>query len=249
MPELHRLFPDMAPPLELPPQLRQRFLFTNVRDFLTRCGRFMPLVLFIDDLQWADESTLQLTQYLAQQLSTLPIVLIAAYREAETRRRLPQARAGCTTCSIGRGQAREALSPQAVKAGSISSSPSATPARSRSVRSRNDVQRVLAALGQPNPPARLVRAFADHTGGNPFFVAELFRHLNDEGRLFDARRQWTRDLDFDDVDVPDTVRVVLERRMQRLSHDTLNVLRAAAVIGRISSRTCSKRRPTSTATR
>ena len=65
MPELHRLFPDMAPPLELPPQLRQRFLFTNVREFLTRSGRFMPLVIFIDDLQWADESTLQLTQHLA----------------------------------------------------------------------------------------------------------------------------------------------------------------------------------------
>ena len=39
MPELHRLFPDMAPPLELPPQLRQRFLFTNVREFLTRSSR------------------------------------------------------------------------------------------------------------------------------------------------------------------------------------------------------------------
>ena len=83
MPELHRLFPDMAPPLELPPQLRQRFLFTNVREFLTRSGRFMPLAIFIDDLQWADESTLQLTQQLAPQLANLPIVVIAAYREVE----------------------------------------------------------------------------------------------------------------------------------------------------------------------
>ena len=61
------------------------------------------------------------------------------------------------------------------------------------------------------------RRFADHTGGNPFFVAELFRHLKEEGRLFDARQQWTRDLDLDDVELPDTVRVVLERRMQRVS--------------------------------
>ena len=95
-----------------------------------------------------------------------------------------------------------------------------------------EVQGVLAALGQPNPPARLVRTFADHTGGNPFFVAELFRHLKEEGRLFDARNQWTRDLDLDDVELPDSVRVVLERRMQRVSPETQNVLRAAAVIGR-----------------
>ena len=72
MPELYRLFPDMAPPLELPPQLQQRFLFTNVREFLARGSQFMPLAIFIDDLQWADESTLQLTQQLAPQLADLP---------------------------------------------------------------------------------------------------------------------------------------------------------------------------------
>ncbi len=56
--------------------------------------------------------------------------------------------------------------------------------------------------------------------------------MKEEGRLFDARQHWTRDLDLDDVEVPDTVRIVLERRMQRVSAETLNVLRAAAVIGR-----------------
>ena len=84
MPELHRLFPDMPPPMELPPQLRQRFLFTNIREFLTRAAQFAPLVIFIDDLQWADESTIQLTQHLAQQLANLPMVLLAACREGES---------------------------------------------------------------------------------------------------------------------------------------------------------------------
>ncbi len=83
MPELHRLFPDITAPLELPPQLQQRFLFTNVREFFTRSSRLTPLVIFIDDLQWADETTLQLTQHLAQQLANLPILFIAAYREVE----------------------------------------------------------------------------------------------------------------------------------------------------------------------
>ena len=64
-----------------------------------------------------------------------------------------------------------------------------------------------------------VQKFADRTGGNPFFVVELFRHLKEEGRLFDARLEWTRDLDLDDVELPDTVRVVLERRMKRVSSD------------------------------
>ena len=132
MPELHRLFPDMAPPLELPPQLRQRFLFTNVREFLTRSSRFMPLAIFIDDLQWADESTLQLTQHLAQQLANLPIVVIAAYREAEAA--LPDCRKqghGFTTCWTGSVVRRARSSRRRPsRRRSISSSASGTPARS-----------------------------------------------------------------------------------------------------------------------
>ena len=232
LPELHRLFPDMPEPLELPPQLRQRFLFTNVRDFLARCSRFTPLVIVVDDLQWADESTLQLTQHLAQHLATLPIVIIAAYRDVET----------ATAATKGtfqhlfdrvRGQTRGALTPQAIKA-ALDQLVSQGQARAIALRpfTEADVRRMLAALADEEPPVRLVRKFLDQTGGNPFFVAELFRHLKEEGRLFDARHKWKRDVEFDDVKVPESVRVVLERRLQRVSSETQNVLRAAAVIGR-----------------
>jgi adenylate cyclase len=232
LPELHHLFPDMASPLELPPELRQRYLFTNVREFLTRSSRFMPLAIFIDDLQWADESTLQLTQHLAPQLANLPIVVIAAYREVEA----PPIAAskGKLHNLLGRvrGQAREVHTPRAIKT-ALDQLVGQRHARALVLRpfTHADVQSVLAALGRPNPPARLVRKFADHTGGNPFFVVELFRHLKEEERLFDAQHQWTRDLDLDDIELPDTVRVVLERRMQRVSSETQNVLNAAAVLG------------------
>ena len=234
MPELRRLFPDMAPPLELPPELRQRYLFTNVREFLARSCRFTPLAIFIDDLQWADASTLQLTQHLAQPLANLPIVVMAAYQEAEAAP--PIAASKGTLHSLldrVRGQSRQVLTPQALKA-ALDQLVGQRHARAIVLRplTHADVQGVLASLGKPNPPARLVRTFADHTGGNPFFAVELFRHLKEEGRLFDARHQWARDLDLDDVELPNTVRVVLERRMQRVSSDTQNLLKAAAVLGR-----------------
>ena len=232
LPELYHLFPDMAAPLELSSQLQQRFLFTNVREFLTRSSRCMPLAIFIDDLQWADEATLQLTHQLAPHLENLPIVVIAGYREREE----PPAAAskGRFHNLLGRvrGQTREGFTPQAIRAG-LDQLVTQRHARAIALRpfTHAEVMGTLAALGQPHPPARLVQQFAEHTGGNPFFVVELFRHLKEKGRLFDARHQWARDLDLDDVEVPDTVRVVLERRMQRVSSDTQQVLRAAAVIG------------------
>ena len=232
MPELHRLFPDMAPPLQLPPELRQRYLFTSVREFLTRCSRFMPLAIFIDDLQWADESTLQLTQHLAQKLASLPIVIIAAYREVEASP-VAESKSGVhRLLDRVRGQPRDVFTPQAVKA-ALDQLVAQRHARAIVLRqfTHADVQNALASLGKPHPPARLVTTFADRTGGNPFFVVELFRHLKDEGRLFGPRHEWVRDLDLNDVELPDTVRVVLERRMTRVSSDTYTLLCAAAVLG------------------
>jgi len=232
MPELHRLFPDMPPPLQLPPELRQRYLFTSVREFLTRCSRFMPLVIFIDDLQWADESTLQLTQHLAQKLASLPIVIIAAYREVDAPP-VAESKSGIhRLLDRVRGQPRDVFTPQAIKA-ALDQLVGQRHARAIVLRqfTHADVQNALASLGKPHPPARLVTAFADRTGGNPFFVVELFRHLKDEGRLFGARNEWVRDLDLNDVELPDTVRVVLERRMTRVSSDTQDLLSAAAVLG------------------
>ncbi|HEX5109780.1 MAG TPA: protein kinase [Vicinamibacterales bacterium] len=232
MPQLHRLFPDMAPPLELPPQLQQRFLFTNVREFLTRSGRSMPLALFVDDLQWADEATLQLTQHLATHLANLPIVLIAAYREID-----PPAAAASkgrfqSLLDRVRGQARTGHTRQPVKA-TLDQLVAQRQAQAIVLRPLEpaDVRNVLATLGPPDPPVRLVRTITEHTGGNPLFIVELFRHLKEEGRLFDARQQWARTVDLDEVTLPDTVRLVLERRMRRVSADVQNVLSAAAVIG------------------
>src|SRR6188768_1598552 len=216
---------------ELAPELRQRYLFTNVREFLTRCGLFMPLVIFIDDAQWADESTLGLTQHMAQHLAKLPIVVIAAYREVEAPIAVSKGRFQSLLDRV-RGQPRDVLTPQAIK-GALDQLVGQRQARAIELRpfTHADVQNALASLGKPHPPARLAQKFADRTGGNPFFVVELFRHLKDEGRLFDARNEWTRDLDLDDVELPDTVRVVLERRIARVSSDTQNLLRAAAVLG------------------
>ena len=233
MPELHQLFPNMAPPLELPPELRQRYLFTNIRDFLARSSQFMPLIIFLDDLQWADQSTLQLTQFLAQHLAALPILMIGAFRESEPHTALEGKGVFQAIIDRVRGQAREIVSPQAVQA-ALDGLVAERLARRIALRPfiPAEVQALLATLGPPNPPARLVQEFADHTGGNPFFIVELFRHLKEEGRLFDARHQWTRGIDLGTVEVSESVRGVLERRLQRVSPDALKVLKAAALIGR-----------------
>jgi tetratricopeptide (TPR) repeat protein len=94
------------------------------------------------------------------------------------------------------------------------------------------VQEMLAGMGGSSPPSGLSQAVFKETEGNPFFVEEVFQHLAEEGRLFDATGAWCGDLRMGVIDVPEGVRLVIGRRLDRLGERARKVLAAAAVIGR-----------------
>jgi predicted ATPase len=80
-PRLRRIFPDIPEPLELPPAQRRRFLFESISETLGRTARIRPQLLVLDDLHWADESTLALLIHLANRIAQLPVVIIGIYRD------------------------------------------------------------------------------------------------------------------------------------------------------------------------
>ncbi|MBI1885040.1 MAG: AAA family ATPase, partial [Chloroflexi bacterium] len=209
LPELRRIFPDVPPPLELPPEQERRYLFNSIREFIERASRANPLLLLMDDLHWADDSTLFLLQHLAQHLSSMPVLVLATYRDVEL--------------DVGRPLARtlEALLRQRLAHRiSLKRLP------------EEGVEAMLGALGGQDPPPPLVQAIYSETEGNPFFVEEVFQHLAEEGKLFDAEGRWCADLEVTELNVPEGVRLVLSQRLQRVSEQCRRVLTAAAVIGR-----------------
>jgi predicted ATPase len=83
MPELRRMFPDIPAAPELPPEQERRYLFNGMRDFLGRAGQAQPLLLVLDDLHWADSSTLLLVEHIAQQIREMPVLIIGPTEVAE----------------------------------------------------------------------------------------------------------------------------------------------------------------------
>ena len=83
---------------------------------------------------------------------------------------------------------------------------------------------MLEALGGGQPPATLVETLFGETEGNPFFVEEVYEHLAEEGRLFDDKGEWREDLTLDELDVPEGVRLVVGRRLERLDEDGRRIL-------------------------
>jgi len=76
-----------------------------------------------------------------------------------------------------------------------------------------------------------VQAVYSETEGNPFFVEEVFHHLAAEGKLLDTEGRWRADLSIGELEVPRGVRLVIGRRLERVSEDCRRVLTTAAVIG------------------
>jgi class 3 adenylate cyclase/tetratricopeptide (TPR) repeat protein len=210
VPELRRIYDDIPPPLELPPEQERMYLFNSFREFVERVSRVVPLLVVLDDLHWADDATLMLIQHIAQHQDKMAVLTIVTYRDIELDAARPFA---LTLESLLRQRLarRIALKPLP-EAG---------------------VEAMLRALtGQP-PPPRLVQAIYRETEGNPFFVEEVFQHLLEQGRLLDpSGKDWRSDLQVSELDVPEGVRLVISRRLERVSEECRTALTDAAVVGR-----------------
>jgi class 3 adenylate cyclase/tetratricopeptide (TPR) repeat protein len=209
MPELRRLFPDIPPSPELPPEQERRYLFNGMRDFVARTGRNQPVVYVLDDLHWATDASLLLLQHIAQELHEMPVLIVGTYRDVELDVTRPLAR---TLEELHRQRLAHRVALRRLPEAGVAA--------------------MLRALSDQEPPKPLVDVVYSETEGNPFFVEEVFQHLAEEGKLFDVEGRWRPDLEVSELEVPEGVRLVVGRRLQRAAEECRRILSTAAVIGR-----------------
>jgi hypothetical protein len=207
MPQLRRMFDDIPPPLELQPEQSRRLLLLSITKVIERAAINRPLVLVLEDLQWADEGTLSLLHHLARSASEMRLMVIGTFREGEIS---PETSLGDTLSGLTRLHMLDRIS-----LGGLS---------------HKAVGDMVAALSGKEPPSSLVNLIYSNTEGNPFFVEELFHHLAEHGKLFETNGDFSHFVASTDIDVPRSVRLVIDRRLARLSDATRRALAAAAVV-------------------
>ena len=208
-PALRRVFPDIPPPIELPAELAGRYVWNSFSEFIGRAAQIQPLLLVLEDLHWADESTLLLTEYLAPLLPAMPVLVIGTYRDVEVDPHHPLARV------IEQLAHRHLVEQVSLRRLSF-----------------DGVGAMLRTLTGQAAPEELVQLIHRETEGNPFFVEEVYLHLVESGVLLDDRGRLRSDLRVDEVSVPESIRLVLGQRLDRLAVSTRKVLIAAAISGR-----------------
>jgi hypothetical protein len=208
-PSLRRVYPDIPQPLDLPPAQKLRHLFQSISDTTARAAQTRSHVYIVEDLQWADESTLALLIHLANRVSQIPVVIIGTYR------------VGYSENNQALFRTLEELIRMGIRPLRLSGlSEDATAQMLRGLSRREDV------------PQSLVSLVFDETQGYPFFVEEVYRHLIEQGKVFDESGQFRTYIEIAEHEVPESVRLIVGRRLERLDEKERRALAAAAVIGR-----------------
>lgn len=181
-------------------------IFDRVREVVEERARQRPVVVILDDLQWADLTSLRLLRFLASELSAAAVLVIGLFHEPG-----PADEAlAATLADLVRRPGVDRISLEGLASHEVS----------ELIRIETDVD--ADGLGAA------AQAVHQRTGGNPFFVTELVRLLASERGLEHAGRLRPGD----DDSIPLVVGDVIRRRLQRLPEDLRVVLGVAAVIGR-----------------
>jgi DNA-binding winged helix-turn-helix (wHTH) protein/tetratricopeptide (TPR) repeat protein len=190
---------------------RERML-REMADAVEAMTAASPLILVLEDLHWSDYSTLDLVGYLARRRDAARLMVIGTYRPVDVivsehplkdvKREL-QAHALCEELPLG-------------------------------YLTEDDIARYLAArFPRHELPRRLTRLIHRRTEGNPLFMVNVVQYLIDEGSIKESNGSWilhnaTINLE---SGVPENIRQLIEKQIERLAPDERVVLEGASVVG------------------
>ncbi len=197
--------------------------FEQFNRVLTRVSEHAPLVLILDDLQWADLGTLDMFFYLTRRLQNfeeLPLLLVGTYRPGEVR--------------IGRDGKRHPL--EKIVNEIQRSWPTAGIDLTPTIGGKAGRCFIDAFLEKE--PNKLDEAFRDalfhHTEGHPLFTVELLRLLQDRGILQrDDQGFWNVSGPISLAELPGKVEAIVKEKIDRLEQESRDILTCGSIEGEL----------------
>jgi predicted ATPase/DNA-binding SARP family transcriptional activator len=219
LPEIHELRPDLAePPSVSGEPARQRLFEAVARLLRALAGHRGPLVLFLDDLHWADQASLDLLHYLFHRLHDIPVWMICTYvpEEMDLGHPLLQLQG-----VLGREEHTTLIH-----------------LRPLTIEAMTQLTREMVGL-TGDEPTRLAKYLIDKSEGNPFILGHLLQELQDQKVLQRTGRQWKLEEGWlahetgrhNRHSIPWGVAQGIQKRINRLPPSSRSMLHIAAIIG------------------
>ncbi len=213
--EIYKIVPEIrqklvtfseSPPLS--PDLERDRLFEAVSQFVTNISKMAPLLVVLDDLQWADSSSLLLLHYLARGVYRENLLLLGAYRDTDVEEKHPLSP---VLSELNRARLLQSVQLKRMSHADVT-------------------EMIRQVLGQSDVPEEFCKIVYDKTDGNPFFVEEVIASLEEEGVIVSEDNEF-KISEVSAIEFPKTVKDVLTARLGRLDEECQRVLTMASFVG------------------
>ena len=212
LPTLGDRVPGLPQPRQSDPETERYLLYGAAAGLLEEAGESDPLVLILDDLHWADAPTLSLLRHVVTTGASMRVLVVGTYRDSDLSHGHPLA---ALLADLHREQGVERIKLTGLETGDVLA-----------------LMEAVAGHELDENGRALAQEIARETAGNPFFAGELLRHLAESGATVqEDSGRWQLVGNVQELGLPQSVREVIGRRVERLGPDARTALSAAAVIG------------------
>lgn len=229
-PEVRFKLPELPQPEQPGPETERRNLYNAVAYYFNALAAERPLILILDDLQWADAATMQLLNFLTLQSAGESVrgTGPGPFNDAS-----PPKQGTPVPLYLGCYRTGEVHEPHPLRGLLAALTRAGISEELRLLRlSEEQVQELLMKMaGQYVSPTFAAEIYR-HTEGNPFFIGEAIRSLILEGKIKWTGERWQATVKASELEIPQSVRLLIERRLIHLSPDCRATLTLAAVLGR-----------------
>jgi len=193
VPSLAARVPNLPRPRRADAETERYLMFEAVTGLLATASKQRPVVLILDDLQWAGAPEFLLFKHIVRSGLPMRLLIIGTYRDSEKSR-------------------------MAAMLADLRGEPGIERIALRGLDEEGVVKFVMAAVGHDLDEAQLAlaRALSRDTEGSPLFVGEILRNLMESGAAFRVGGQCNIRGDIQTLGIPEGVKEAIERRLRRL---------------------------------
>jgi class 3 adenylate cyclase/tetratricopeptide (TPR) repeat protein len=188
------------------PQLLHDRALQYLVSYFREIAAQLPVVIFLDDVHWADESSLELLIHLGDALAYFPVLFFALSRPVLFERKE----------QWGRGEGFETIS--------------------LSPLSREQSEHLVVDVLQKveNIPSALRELIIEQAEGNPYYIEEMIRMLVEDGILVKEEPTWhIQSSRLNDIRIPSTLTGIIQARLDGLPNQERTILQQASIVGRV----------------
>jgi len=207
IPELISVINTFEESSKLSPEYEKMRLFDAIYHVLAIIAQKSSLIIFLDDMQWARESDLELLGYLVRNIVNLPILVCCAYRIEEVDEQHPLSQ-------FLRAMSREHRFEMSGLKGLC----------------YNDTKQLLNAIIGFFVPENICNLIYNETKGNPFYIEEIIKSFVEQGNIYWVKTNWAFK-DLKNIMLPRSIGDLMHRRLENVESELKELLNQASAIG------------------